>query len=241
MTDIMGNGLWSYFNGNSKAGYTIERDDRFENFNPAEKYFAEYEDWQDCERQVISRVSNGLIGDFGAGAGRHSLYLQEQGFEIWAIDISPLACKVMRKQGIEHVFCRDIFEFIPPNNRKFNCILLMYNNFGLAGTIPGAKKFLGYLSDISNDNARIIATILDPYKTKLRKHLAYHEINREKGLPGGQVKIRLKRGNQVGDWFNLLLVSPSELADICSDSDWKVSKIIGPEQNGMYGAILEKK
>jgi 2-polyprenyl-3-methyl-5-hydroxy-6-metoxy-1,4-benzoquinol methylase len=43
----------------------------------------------------------GRVLDIGVGAGRHSLYLQEKGFNVLGIDVSPLILEVCRKRGLK--------------------------------------------------------------------------------------------------------------------------------------------
>jgi 2-polyprenyl-3-methyl-5-hydroxy-6-metoxy-1,4-benzoquinol methylase len=45
----------------------------------------------------------GRVLDIGCGAGRHSLYLQNQGFQVLGIDNSPLAVKVAKLRGLKRV------------------------------------------------------------------------------------------------------------------------------------------
>ena len=59
-------------------------------------YFAEFKDWPKIQKQAI-KFAKGKVLDIGAGAGRVSLYLQKQGFDVTAIDNSPLAIKVCKK------------------------------------------------------------------------------------------------------------------------------------------------
>ena len=52
---------------------------------------------------------------------------------------------------------------------------------------------------------------VDPYQDVDADYLAYIERNRACGAMPGQVRIRIRYGERVTPWFDLLLVSPSEL------------------------------
>ncbi|UCE04577.1 MAG: class I SAM-dependent methyltransferase, partial [bacterium] len=65
-------------------------------------------------KKVLSFVKKNVL-DIGCGAGRHSLYLQEQGFNITGIDQSPLAIEVCIQRGVENALNMSISEI-----HKFN-------------------------------------------------------------------------------------------------------------------------
>lgn len=237
MADAFGKLLAGYLNGDSTP-YTIRRDDGWIDKDEAKGYFSKYEEWKNYEKDILNYVQ-GRVLDLGAGAGRHALYLQEKGFEVHAIDISVGAVEVMRQRGVKNVYLRDLRELDFPDN-YFDSVLMMFNNFGLAGTVEGTKKLLKVLYCISTPKGRIIATIRDPYKTDNPKHLAYHEFNRRVGKQAGKIKIRIEYRNETGDWFELLMVSADELEDLIEDTGWKILKIVNVEE-GNYGAALEKR
>lgn len=234
--DVFGKLLTGFFNGDLTS-CTIRRDDGWFDEHETKVYFSKYEEWENYEREVLNYVQ-GRVLDLGAGAGRHALYLQGKGFEVHAIDISTGAVEVMKKRGVENVYLMDLQKLDFPDN-YFDSTLMMFNNFGLVGTIEGTKNLLKGLHRISTSKGKIITTIRNPYLTDNLKHLAYHEQNRKKGKPAGQVKIRIEYKGEAGSWFELLMVSPDELKDLIRDTGWKILKIIEGE-DGCYGAILEK-
>jgi len=63
-------------------------------------YFSTFEEWWLIEKKAMEFVK-GKVLDIGCGAGRHSIYLQEKGFDVTGIDISPLAVKVCRLRGLK--------------------------------------------------------------------------------------------------------------------------------------------
>lgn len=236
MADAFGKSLIGYLNGDLMP-YTIRRDDDFADEHDVRIYFTKYPEWQDFEKEILGYVQ-GRVLDIGAGAGRHALYLQEKGFELHAIDISPGAIEVMKQRKVKNVYLMDLRKMDFPDNH-FDSILLMFNNFGLAGTIEDTKKLLKVLHRISAPKGRIITTIRDPYQTDIPEHLAYHERNKKIGRPVGQIKIRMEYKGEIGDWFYLLMVSPKELEDLIKDTGWVILKIAKGE-GGNYGVVLKK-
>jgi len=236
MADVFGRLLIDYFKGKGSIE-TIRRDDGQVNEMSMKRYFTDYPEWEDFEKEILGYVQ-GRVLDIGAGAGRHSLYLQKQGFEVHAIDISPRAVEVMRKREVRNVYLMDLRKLDFPEN-YFDSILMMFNNFGLAGTIKETKKLLKLLYRVSTPQARIITTIRDPYQTDNPAHLAYHEKNKKEERPAGQVTLRIECKDEIGDWFSLLMVSPEELKDLIKDTGWNILKIVEGKE-GEYGAVLKK-
>jgi hypothetical protein len=57
---------------------------------------------------------------------------------------------------------------------------------------------------------------------------------------GGQIRMRVRFGKIVGEWFDYLLVSPEEMEKIIAVSRWQIKKFIESEQ-AQYFAIINKK
>ena len=240
--DAYGQEMWACYKG-ERASEIVERDDGyFDAFFPSPKmYFSEYDDWHPVEKRAVELV-NGRVLDVGCGAGRHSLYLQEKGFDVLGIDNSPLAIKVCKLRGLKKAKVMPI-EGVNFKPDSFDTIIMMGNNFGLFGSFKKAQKLLKKFHKMTSKNALIIADTRDPYKTDNPDHLEYHRLNKEKSRMGGQVKIRVRFRKYVGRWFDYLMVSRKEMKEILKGAGWKVKKFIDSddaEYVGRYMAIIEK-
>ena len=60
--------------------------------------------------QKALQLAKGRVLDIGAGAGCHTLALQEKGLEVKAIDISPLSCEAMKLRGVKDAECINLFD-----------------------------------------------------------------------------------------------------------------------------------
>jgi SAM-dependent methyltransferase len=183
------------------------------------------------------QLVKGRVLDIGCGAGRTSLYLQEKGFYVLGIDISPLA-KVCKLRGLRSSKLMPI-ETIDFKPNSFDTILMMGNNFGLFGNLKKAKRLLKSFHRMTSKDALIIASSRDPYKTDNPAHLRYHKMNKRKGRMSGQVKIRIRYEEYKGRWFDYLMVPREELAQILSDTGWRLKEFLdtaGP----YYIAIVQK-
>ncbi len=235
--DAYGQLVWAYHNGNEV--YEIaERDDGYISASPLPRiYFSGYDEWAPYEKRAMEYVK-GRVLDIGCGAGRHSLYLQEKGFDVLGIDSSPLATKVCGLRGLRktQVISLDEAKFEPGS---FGTIIMMGNNFGLFGSFRKAQMLLRRFCKMTSKDGLIVAETRDPYQTENPAHLDYHELNKKRGRMAGQVRIRVRFGKYATPWFDYLMVSKDEMKDILKGTGWKVKEFID-SGSSQYIAIIEK-
>ena len=239
--DAFGRQLWSSFKTGRPKYEIVERDDGFISVGKygGEVYLSKYENWDKIERDAMKFV-DGRVLDIGCGGGRHSLYLQKKGFDVTGIDNSPLSIKVSRLQGLKKARIlpiKKIGEFKP---NSFDSVIMMGNNFGLFGSYNLAKILLKKLYKITSPTASIIASSRDPYPTKDPVHIAYHKLNKKRGRMAGQLRLRIRYKNYIGNWFDYLFVSKDEIRKILKDTGWKIKRFINAA-GGQYIVILNKR
>jgi len=234
--DAFGQVLWAFHSGDASFE-VIERDDGYIDVTKAGAYFSAYEEWAQCEKEALNSVS-GRVLDIGCGAGRHALYLQEMGFDVLGIDISPLAIEVCKQKGLKKAEVMSIEEvnFKPGS---FDTILMMGNNFGLFGSFKKAQTLLRRFYKITSKKALIIAVSNDIYKTSNPAHLKYHEANRRRGRMSGQIRLRIRFKQYATRWYDYLMVSKNEMEKILEGTGWKVHKYADSEGSN-YIALIRK-
>lgn len=238
--DAYGKQLLAQYLGNTPTSEIIEREDNFiATGSQIGMYFTEYEEWSELEKTAIDK-SQGKTLDIGCGAGRHSLYLQEKGFDVTGIDNSPGAIRVCKMRGLKKAIVRPIEQIDKFRQNSFETILMLGNNFGLFGSRDKARLLLQKMSVITKPNAQIIAGTMNPYQTTNEDHLSYHKLNRRRGRMGGQIRFRVRYGKAVSEWFDYLFVSPDEMEEILSKTDWRIKELLTSESPN-YMAIIEKK
>jgi SAM-dependent methyltransferase len=235
--DAYGHELYDYYE--SKEGIEIiEREDGFISAaTDVGIYFSDFEDWPDHHKEAMQYV-HGRVLDIGCGAGRHSLYLQRQGFEVTAVDNSPKAIELCRLRGVKDARALPITR-ISPHIEPFDSIIMMGNNFGLFANHQRAKRLLRRFHNLTFSGGTIIAETNDPYQTQNPDHLAYHKFNLERGRMAGQVRLRVRHRKYKSPWMDYLMVSKVEMRDIVADTGWHIDRFIDSDTS-IYIAILEK-
>ena len=103
--------------------------------------------------QTALQFAKGKILDVGCGAGSHSLYLQEKGLEVTAIDISPSAIKACELRGIKMARVQNVLDL---ENEKFDTILLLMNGTGIFGSLKNTAVYLQKLKSLLAPNGQIL-------------------------------------------------------------------------------------
>ncbi len=210
----------------------VERDDGYIQGSTL-SYFAPVRRWAAVERRAL-RFVRGRVLDVGVGAGRVALELQARGREVVAIDVSPGAVEVARSRGVRDVRLL-AFEDVDAALGRFDTVVMYGNNFGLFASRAKARRLLRRLRPLAG---RIVACSNDPYATKDPAHLAYQERNRARGRMSGQLRVRIRYRTLADPWFDYLIVSPDEMAEIVDGTGWKIRRLV-QDEGSSYVAVLE--
>jgi SAM-dependent methyltransferase len=235
--DAFGEALLNCLSGDMHAATIVERDDGFIDSEDIVRYFAPHDEWPDLDRWCCQPVS-GRVLDIGAGAGRHSLFLQERGCAVTALDVSPLAAEVCRRRGVRDVFVGTIEDLAAVKPEPFDVFCLLGNNLGLLRDQEYAVRLLSLLASMGTSNALLVGTNLDPYRSGDHEHLAYHDRNRSAGRMPGQVRIRIRHRSKSTPWMEYLFLSPDELQSLSVKTSWR---IVDQTRSGLlYGVRMTR-
>src|SRR5690554_1355413 len=95
--DIMGQaGIDFLQNPDPKAVIKVWSDIAETDELPVSYFFRSFDEMPLLEQQALS-LCRGKVLDVGAGMGSHSLHLQKSGVDVTALELSPMACEVMKK------------------------------------------------------------------------------------------------------------------------------------------------
>lgn len=154
MKDLMGKAIWDYFHKNSPENIQTETSISELDELPIAHLFRNFGEMNSLEQKAL-KLAKGKTLDVGAGAGSHSLFLQnERKLEVMALDISPKSIDVCKLRGIQNTVCENLLEFNP--TEKFDTILLLMNGTGIFETVDQMDVYLQKLKSLLNENGQIL-------------------------------------------------------------------------------------
>lgn len=231
--DIYGKGLLSFVNGDENAFFTVESNRAETEEWPVALFFRDYGEMPDAERIALDRAQ-GEILDVGAGAGSHTLFLQNQGKKVTAMDLSPGAAEAMRRRGVQNVVCEDFFRY---NGNRFDTLLFLMNGIGIAGTLNRVPLFLEKARSILRPGGKIVldsSDILYLYEEEdgsvlLDLNAPYY----------GELEYRFLFSGEMGDCFEWLFIDYGTLAGYAHQYGFSCRKLY-EDDHYLYLAELIK-
>ena len=188
-----------------------------------EYLFRDFKGMPKLEKKAL-QLSKGKILDVGCGAGSHSLYLQEKGFDVTAIDISPNAIKACELRGLKNARVHNVLEV---ENETFDTIFLLMNGTGIFGTLADTSKYLQKLKLLLNPNGQILIDSSD---------IIYMYDKNEDGsylLPAdgyyGELTFTISYKNEVEDLFPWLYMDYNTLQNVAHANDLRCELIMRGE------------
>ena len=120
---------------------------------PVSYFFRSYKEMPLLEQKALS-LCRGKVLDVGAGMGSHSLYLQENKMDVTALEISPMACEVMKLRGVQKLINEDFYNL--SGEIKYDTILFLMNGMGVAKNIDGFKLFFDQLRHLLAPGGQVL-------------------------------------------------------------------------------------
>jgi SAM-dependent methyltransferase len=151
MKDLFGKALIDYQNGNYTEDIITSTSISDEDVLPLPYLFRSYSEMPELEQKALD-LAQGTVLDVGCGAGSHSLYLQDKGFEIKAIDISKGAVEVCTKRGVTNAEVKNILD----ETETFDTILLLMNGTGVFEDLANTPRYLNHLKSLLKPNGQIL-------------------------------------------------------------------------------------
>ena len=152
MKDLFGKAILDFQTNNSPEDLVTETNISEADEMSVEYLFRSFNEMPKLEKEAL-QLAKGKILDVGCGAGSHSLYLQEKGFDVIAIDISPNAIKACELRGLKNARVQNVLDL---ENEKFDTIILLMNGTGIFGTLSETSKYLQKLKSLLTPNGQIL-------------------------------------------------------------------------------------
>ena len=215
--DAFGKAITQYYNEPFEGNITVKAEYFEDDYIPVPYLFRSFNEMPLIEQEALS-LCKGKVLDVGAGAGCHSIYLKENGFDVISIDISPGAVDTMSKRGLNASL-----ENIYKHEGKYDTVILLMNGIGIAKDLNGLEKLLIHLKKLLNANGQIILDSSDI-------SYLYEDENGIIMLPSseeyfGIVKYQMEFNGTETDEFNWLYVEFEILKEACTKLNLNISLI----------------
>ncbi|MDE5437848.1 class I SAM-dependent methyltransferase [Elizabethkingia meningoseptica] len=158
MKDLMGKAIWDYFHNQNPEDLQTETSISELDELPVAYLFRDFDDMNDIEQTALERAYGKTL-DIGAGAGSHSLHLQnEERIEVTALDISPKSVEICKERGIKNAVCASLLEY---SGETYDTILLLMNGTGIFESLSRIDVYLQKLRTLLNENGQVLIDSTD--------------------------------------------------------------------------------
>lgn len=228
--DPVGAAIREFMQGETGAEIVVESNLTEDDVIPVRYLFRSPEEMPELELLALEQCI-GRVLDVGAGAGCHSLALQEQGLEVTALDISAGAAEAMRARGVKRVLHQDVFTL---KGETFDTLLLLMNGIGIAGDLEGLERMLEYLKKLLRPGGQILlesSDILYMFEDEdgsfmLDLNAGYY----------GEVLYNMRYREQQTGKFKWLFIDPAILEDYATAHGYTFEHLY----EGEYGNYLAR-
>ncbi len=228
--DVLGKSLLDYYRSGKKQKLIAHTDYAIDESYEVGYFFRGPADFPAIEAYALELCSGNIL-EIGAGAGSHSLNLQDRTDKfVTALDASAGCVNVMIKRGVKRVIWNDAY-----SNRiaGFDTVLMLMNGIGISGNLHGFVELLTILEKVTNSHAKIIFDSSDisyAFSKKKAEGRPYY----------GEVKYQFEYLGWKGDWFDWLYIDQDTLFEMCFETNW-FPQVMYEDDSGHYLARLLKK
>lgn len=227
--DPMGRAIAEYFK-NKKASKLRVFSPMFEEDEiPLPTLFRSYKAMPEIEKKALD-MAKGKVLDVGAGAGCHSLILQERGIDVTAIDISPMSVETMKQRGIKNVAEQDFFTL---DGQTYDTILMLMDGIGIVETLERMPEFFKHLDKILAPGGQLLCDSSDI------SYVFDGDIPDDMGYYGEQ-SFQMQYKDTIGEPFPWLYIDADTLREVSETNGYMVEVIAEGEHYDYLARITEK-
>ena len=151
MKDLFGQALLDYQNGQYTEDIITSTSISDDDVLPLPYLFRAFKGMPKLEQKAL-KLAKGSVLDVGCGTGNHTLFLQEKGLQIKAIDISEGAIEVAKARGVLHAETKALLD----ETETFDTVLLLMNGTGIFQELSAVSKYLTHLKTLLNTGGQIL-------------------------------------------------------------------------------------
>jgi len=218
--DPIGRAVYDFHFHSINQPIVVHSDDFDDDTIDTSYLFRSYKQMPALEKKAMSLCS-GTILDVGACAGPHSIYLQQKGFKITALETSALCCEVLKDRNITNIIQQDIFKF---DGQTFDTILLLMNGTGIAGSLSGLEVLLHHLKTLLNPGGQILIDSSDLiYLFEQEDGSALIDISADKYY--GELTFQTEYKEWISQPFSWLYADLNNLENAIEKNQLKLNKV----------------
>lgn len=221
-----------YLKGYVRAAVTVSSTHDSLRTIPVSIYFREPEEFIELEQTALSRC-HGKILDIGAGAGSHSLYLQQKGIATTALDPSPLACRTMKRRGIKNIVCTDYFKY---REAGYDVLLLLQNGIGFVEHLQGLRRFFAHAEKLLSPDGQILMVSVDVDYGDGTGDLLHATDRPSEVRYRGEVRFQFEYLGRRAARFYWLFIDADTLKTIAFECGWRCELIAEHETGFLVSA-----
>ncbi|MEQ8359043.1 MAG: methyltransferase domain-containing protein [Cytophagales bacterium] len=230
--DPLGVALMDYISGNRREFIKVTSSLGEEDNLWVKQFFRTYPEMPEVEKTALKHCK-GKVLDVGAGAGAHSQYLKTKGLDVFPIDISEGAVKVMKAGGLDKARKINFFDLF---SEKYDTILMLMNGIGITGTIDKLDVFFQKVTELLYDDGVLIFDSSDIIYM-FEDEIGNFELDHDNYY--GEVKYSMSYKNIKGDSFEWLFIDYNTFKSLAEKNNFH-TKILSKQNNNAYTCMCSK-
>lgn len=149
--DIFGQAVIDYYNDQYTEDIIVHSSIAEDDIIPIPYLFRSFDEMPAIEQKAL-QLCTGKTLDIGSGAGSHSLWLQEQGIDVTALDISKGCGTLSRKRTLKQTITTPILD----HQGHYDTLLILMNGTGIFEEISKIDTYLQHLKTLLTPNGQIL-------------------------------------------------------------------------------------
>jgi len=228
--DPIGNAITDFQHGTVSQDIIVHSDLCEDDIMDVNYLFRSFENMPPIEKKALT-MCKGKVLDVGAAAGCHAKWLNDNGFDILAIDTSEGAINYLKSLNLPS----QKIDFHHLTEHKFDTILLLMNGIGIAGRIKQIERFLIHAKSLLNPSGQIICDSTDiQYLYEDDEGAQWVDLNSQYY---GEMEFQMEYKDSKTNWFPWLYIDFDTLSEKCSNLGLNAELIMTSENNHFLAQI----